>query len=148
DLPARQQTLRHTIAWSYDLLTVAEQTLFRRLGVFVGGWTIEAAEAVTTLNVQTACPEPAEGVERSDALDGLESLLAKNLIRHAAAGEGEPRFTMLETIREYALERLEAQGEAEALRKRHAAYYLALVEGVETQFQQTNQSMWLDRLKI
>jgi predicted ATPase/class 3 adenylate cyclase/DNA-binding XRE family transcriptional regulator len=138
DLPARQQTLRNTIAWSYDLLTEAEQALFRRLGVFVGGWTIEAAEAVCD----------AADDFRLEVVDGLESLLAKNLIRHAAASHGEPRFTMLETIREYALERLELSGEVDTMRQRHAAYYLALAEIAEPALQGPHRGSWLDRLEV
>jgi tetratricopeptide (TPR) repeat protein len=137
DLPARQQTLQNTIAWSYDLLTEAEQALFRRLGVFVGGWTIEAAEAVCD----------AADDFRLEVVDGLESLLAKNLIRHAAARDGEPRFTMLETIREYALERLELSGEVDTLRQRHAAYYLALAEIAEPALQGPQKRTWLDQLE-
>jgi len=130
DLPARQQTLRHTIAWSYDLLNDDEQTLFRRLGVFVGGCTLEASEAVTTLNAQTARPEPAAGFERSSVLDGIAGLLDKSLLRQSADGD-EPRLIMLETIREYALEQLELSGEAAAIRRQHAAYYLTLAEAAE-----------------
>jgi len=119
DLPVRQQTIRNTIAWSYELLTEGEQTLFRRLGVFVGGCTLEAAEAVSTLNVQT--------LERSNVVDGLAALLDKSLVRQTVDGD-QPRFAMLETIREYALEQLEVSGEAELLRRQHALYYLALSE--------------------
>jgi len=118
DLPARQQTIRHTIDWSYHLLSEAEQILFRRLGVFVGGCTLEAAEAVTTLNVST--------FERSNVLDGIWALVDKSLLRQMDAPDGEPRFVMLETIREYALERLEASGEVEQLRRQHARYYQVL----------------------
>ncbi|HEY3228469.1 MAG TPA: helix-turn-helix domain-containing protein, partial [Roseiflexaceae bacterium] len=122
DLPARQQTLRHTIAWSYDLLNDDEQTLFRRLGVFVGGCTLEAVEAVTTLNVPT--------FQRSNVLDGLAALVDKSLLRQSADGD-EPRLIMLETIREYALEQLELSDEAAAIRRQHAAYYLTLAEAAE-----------------
>jgi predicted ATPase/class 3 adenylate cyclase len=118
DLPARQQTLRHTIAWSYDLLNEAEQALFRRLGVFVGGCTIEAAEAVCNVN----------GDLPLDVVDGLAALVDKSLVKQVEAMDGEPRFTMLETIREYALEQLAANGELEALRQRHAAFFVTLAE--------------------
>jgi predicted ATPase len=121
DLPARQQTLHATIVWSYDLLTPAEQTLFRRLAVFVGGCTPAAAEAVCT----------ADGDHALAVLDGLGSLVDQSLLQPDADPEGEPRVLMLETIREYALERLEASGEADAWQRRHAAYYLALVEHLE-----------------
>ena len=132
DLPARQQTIRQTISWSYDLLTDAEQTLFRRLGVFVGGCTLAAAEAITTLNVQTASPEallravegPVEGVARSNVLDGLAALVDKSLLRQIDGVDGDTRFLMLETIRDYALEQLEMSGEAERVRQRHAVYCL------------------------
>jgi non-specific serine/threonine protein kinase len=121
DLPARQQTLRATIAWSYDLLDEAEQRLFRRLSIFVGGCTLEAAEAIGN-------PDGERGV---DLLDAVTSLVAKSLLRQEEGHEGEPRFGMLETIREYGLEQLEASGEGEVVRSHHAAYVLALVEGAE-----------------
>jgi len=119
DLPARQQTIRNTIDWSYHLLDEDEQTLFRRLGVFAGGCTLAAAAAV--LSSETDRSE-------LEILDGLASLVDKSLLRQEAGVGGEPRFVMLETIREYALERLAASGEVEAIRRRHAEYYLALAE--------------------
>jgi predicted ATPase/class 3 adenylate cyclase len=106
DLPARQQTLRATIEWSYELLDSEEQRLFARLGVFSGGWRLEAAEEVCDAD-----------------LDTLASLLDNNLIRR-----DEHRFSMLETIREYAVERFEASGEADDLRRRHAEYFTELAE--------------------
>ncbi|MDQ5851614.1 MAG: tetratricopeptide repeat protein, partial [Chloroflexota bacterium] len=114
DLPARQQTLRGAIDWSYDLLDAAEQTLFVRLGVFVGGCTLDAVAAVCA----------GAGDDPGAALDGLASLVDKSLVRQQEGTEGEPRFTLLETIREYALEQLAASGEAEALRRQHARYYV------------------------
>jgi predicted ATPase/transcriptional regulator with XRE-family HTH domain len=121
DLPARQQTLRATIDWSYDLLTGAEQQMFRRLAVFVGGCTLEAVEAVlidqheATNDVdRTRAFQPAA----LDILDGLTALMDKSLIQQSDT-DGEPRFTMLETIREYALERLAESGEADAVQRRH-----------------------------
>jgi predicted ATPase len=120
DLPARQQTLRNTIDWSYALLDAAEQPLFRRLAVFVGGCTLEAAEAITTLNVET--------FERSNVLDGMTSLVDKSLLRQEEGPDGAPRFTLLETIREYALEQLAASGELEPIRQRHATYFVSLAE--------------------
>lgn len=113
-LPERQRTLRTTIAWSYDLLTAAQQRLFQRLAVFVGGWTLDAAE----------------GLCGAAVLDGLQALLNQSLIRQEAGVDGQPRCRMLETIREYALERLEASGEAAPLRRQHAAYYAAFGEAV------------------
>src|SRR5215203_602606 len=96
DLPARQQTMRAAIAWSHDLLSSDEQVLFRRLAVFVGGFTLEAAEAVTS----------GSGEPGSDPFDGVASLLDKSLLRQDVGPGGEPRFTMLETVREFALEQL------------------------------------------
>ncbi len=106
DADPRQRTLRATIEWSHDLLSSEERTLFRRLGVFVGGASLEAAEAVAGAD-----------------LDTLQSLVEKSLVRHT-----QERFWMLETIREYALERLDESGEADSLRRAHAAYCLALAE--------------------
>ena len=103
DLPARQQTMRDAIAWSYDLLTPEEQALFRRLAVFVGGFTLEAAEAV-------GGPSRAPG---STSLDGVASLVDKSLLRQEDGPDGEPRFRMLETVREFGLEQLAASGEAD-----------------------------------
>jgi predicted ATPase len=110
DRPARQQTLRNTIAWSYDLLEPEEQTLFARLAVFVGGWTLEAAEAVCNANEDLPI----------DILDGLQSLLDKSMLQPAEAAGVESGFVMPETLREYALEQLEVSGEAETLRRQHA----------------------------
>jgi predicted ATPase len=136
DLPARQQTLRNTIDWSYNLLPAGEQLLFRRLGVFTGGCTLTAAEDVCT----------GDGDVPIDVLDGLHSLLDKSLIQPMAAGDGEPRFMMLETIREYALEQLDADGDAEALRQRHAAHYLALTEAAAPGLMGREEAHWLARL--
>ncbi len=124
DLPERQQTLRGAIAWSHELLTAGEQRLFAGLAVFRGGCTLEAAEAVA----------------RAD-LDLLQSLVDKSLLRFSA-----DRFRMLETIREYATERLEASGEAGALRRRHAGYFLALAEEAEPNLLRDSQE-WVDRLE-
>jgi predicted ATPase/DNA-binding CsgD family transcriptional regulator len=115
DAPARQQTMRATIDWSYNLLTPAEQCLFRRLAVFVGGWTLEAAEAVCN----------ADGDLPQNVVDGLQSLLDNSLVLQKEGPSGKPRFRRLETIREYALERLAASGEEAILRRHHALYFLA-----------------------
>ena len=142
DLEARQQTMRATIAWSEQLLTPAEQTLFQRLAVFVDGCTLEAAEAVC------AAPEGAAPLEQ-DLLDGLSMLVDQSLVQQREEG-GEPRFGMLHVIREYALERLETRDggrEAEALRRAHAAYYLALVEQAEPELAEPDAAAWLDRLE-
>ena len=137
DRPARQQTMRAAIAWSYDLLDPAEQALFRRLAVFVGGWTIEAAEAVAT----------AAGPLALDLLAGLESLLDKSLLRSTGADEATPRFGMLEVIREYGLEQLEAGSEAETTRRAHAAWHLALAERAAPALDGPDQVAWLARLE-
>jgi predicted ATPase/DNA-binding SARP family transcriptional activator len=136
DLPARQRTLRDTIAWSYDLLAPAEQMLFARLAVFVGGWTIEAAEAVCNANDDLGIA----------IVDGLAALIDQSLVRQGPGINGEPRFTMLETIREYALERLQATGEVGRMRDCHLAYYLTLVERAERQRQGTALEQWYERL--
>lgn len=140
DLPPHQQTLRSAIDWSYDLLNASEQALFRRLAVFMSGCTLEAAEAVASLDAPAA--------ERSTMLDGLAALLDKSLLRQQGDDDAR-RFSMLETMREYALERLEQHGEAETLRQRHAAYYLALVEEATPHLMQSEQGAqgeWLSRL--
>ncbi len=125
DLPARQQTLRDTIAWSYNLLTPEEQRLFRRLAVFGGGCTLETAEAV--LHGGPAGGGAPEG-SAIDVADGLASLADKSLLRQDEGADGEPRFLMLETIREFGLEELAASGEEAVFRERHAGYFRALVE--------------------
>jgi predicted ATPase len=134
DAPARQQTLRATLDWSHDLLPTPEQILFRRLAVFVGGCTLEAAEAVAN----------ADG--NLDILNGLESLLDHHLLGQQEVA-GEPRFTMLETIREYALEKLADSGETEAMWQQHVAYFIALAETAEPELRRANQLRWLDRLE-
>jgi poly(hydroxyalkanoate) depolymerase family esterase len=137
DVPARQQTLRATLDWSYGLLDADEQVLFARLGVFVGGAALEAIEAVC---------DP-QGDLPLDTLDGIESLLDKNLLRRDEGVGGEPRFGMLETIHEYARERLEASGERERLRQQHATYYLALAEATEAAVTEPEGAAWLARLE-
>jgi predicted ATPase len=139
DLPARQQTLRGAIAWSYDLLDDSERALFRRLALFVGGCTLEAAEAV-------ADPEGELGL---DLLDGVTSLLAKSLLLRQEEGpDAEPRLKMLETIREYGLEQLEVSGELESIRQRHAAFLLAFVEAAEPKLLGREQVVWLRRVEV
>jgi predicted ATPase/transcriptional regulator with XRE-family HTH domain len=118
DLPVRQQTLRNTLAWSYNLLEAAEQALFRRLSVFVGGCTLQAAEAVCH----------ADGELALDVLSGMAALVDKSLLRQEAGADGAARFVMLETIREYALEQLATSEELEVFRQRHAAFFVTLAE--------------------
>lgn len=137
DLPVRHQTLRGAIAWSYDLLRPDEQRLFRRLSVFVGGSTVEAVEAVCG----------GEGDLNTDVLEGLAALVDKNLLRQDSQLEGEARFWMLETIREYALERLTMSRESEGIQRRHAAFFLSFAEGAEGELHGSKQAVWLDRLE-
>jgi predicted ATPase/class 3 adenylate cyclase len=125
DLPERQQTLRATIEWSYDLCTPEEQQLFRRLGVFSGGFSLEAAEEVCEAT-----------------LDALASLLDKSLVRR----EGD-RFSLLETIREYAVERLQESGEADEIGRRHAEHFIAVAEASEAQRQGPAQVSLLERFR-
>ncbi len=136
DLPTRQQTLRGTVDWSYGLLNPAEQTLFRRLSVFIGGCTLEAVEAVC----DTA------GDLGLDVLDGMASMVDKSLAQQVEDAAGETRFVMLSTIREYALERLGASADAAATRRSHAAYYLVLAE--EGALEAASHPEWLDRFEV
>lgn len=135
DLPERQRTLRRAIDWSHDLLTPSEQKLFRRLSVFTGGCTLEAAEAVCN------APEDLE----ADLLDTLTSLIDKSLLNQTGPGDGEPRFTMLETIREYGRERLTQSGELDGTRRAHAAYCLVLAEEGESEMAPAEREAWLGR---
>jgi len=135
DIDERQRTLHNAIEWSYNLLAGDEQTLFARLAVFVGGWTVDAAESV--------CGNGASGLT-TPALDLLASLVNKSLVAQREVN-GESRFAMLETIREYALEKLTAAGEAEAVRRRHAEYYLAMMVKVGPDLD--GSSVLLDRVE-
>ncbi|HEX6477945.1 MAG TPA: LuxR C-terminal-related transcriptional regulator [Ktedonobacteraceae bacterium] len=138
DVVARQQTLRNTIEWSYQLLDVHEQQLFRRLSVFAGGCRLPAIEALYT---------SLDGAVES-VLDTVASLADKSLLQRMEQQEGqEPRFSMLETIREYARERLEALGETEAARRAHAAYFLRLAEEAEQGMVGPQQAVLLERLE-
>jgi predicted ATPase/class 3 adenylate cyclase len=137
DLPARQQTLRATIDWSYGLLGAGEQRLFARLAVFAGGCTLEAAEAVCD----------GAGDLGADVLEGLEALVAQSLLRWEPGAGDEARVAMLETLREYAAERLAASGEAAAAGRAHAAHYLALAEAAERELAGPRQAAALARLE-
>ena len=136
DLPERQQTLRGAIAWSYDLLEPAEQAFFRRLAVFAGGWALDAVTPVC---------DP-DGDLMIDVLDGLESLVEKSLIRQVDGAGDEPRFRMLQTIREFGLEQLDAAGETTALRDRHLEVYAELARLAEPEIVGKDTRRWLDRL--
>jgi predicted ATPase/DNA-binding CsgD family transcriptional regulator len=137
DLPARQHTLRDTIAWSYELLSEDEQQLFRLLSVFVGGCTLETVEAVYG----------ALGGERAHVLDGVTSLLDKHLLRQTQQESREPRLLMLETIREYGWERLATCGEMEETRRAHAVYYLHMAQEAEAHLFGAEQERWFARLE-
>jgi predicted ATPase len=137
DAPVRQQTLRNTLAWSYDLLDVKAQRLFRRLAVFVGGCTLEAVEAVSTT----------VGDTNADVLGIIASLSDKSLLQQSERDGQEPRFAMLETIREYGVELLDSKGEAQATRQAHAVYYLSLAEQAEPQLSGLQQIRWFERLE-
>ena len=158
DLPSRQQTLRATLAWSYALLPAPEQALFRRLAVFRKGGTLEAAAAVAGSGlladraVERGGDVPQATTEHAaqpsfEVLAEMASLIDASLLEEQQLPGGEVRVAMLETIREYALEQLEASGEAEALRKRHAAYYLQLAEAAEPELQGAKQAEWFNRLE-
>ncbi len=138
NLPARQQTLRAAITWSYDLLTAEEQLLFRRLSVFVGGCTLEAIEAVCN----------ATGDLRMGTLEGVASLIDKHLLqRHSHGDVAAERFVMLETIRVYAEDQLTNSAEAAALQRLHAEYYLTLASAVEPELLGREPRSWLDYLE-
>ena len=134
DLPARQRTLRATIDWSYDLLDAAEQRLLARLSVFAGGWERAAAEAICSGDL---------GVE---VLDGLESLVDKSLVIRMAVADDASRFSMLETIREYAHERLESSGEAATVRSMHAGFFRDLAESAEPHLTGPESARWITSL--
>jgi tetratricopeptide (TPR) repeat protein len=137
DLPERQRTLRATIEWSHALLDEGEQLLFARLAVFSGGRTLEAIEAICD----------AEGDLPMDAFDGISSLLDKSLLRQEEGPDGEPRFVMLETVHEYAREKLKESGEAEEIKRVHAEYFLSLAEEAYPELKGPDQLEWLERLE-
>jgi predicted ATPase/DNA-binding CsgD family transcriptional regulator len=133
DAPARHQTIRATIAWSHDLLSADDQPLFAHLGIFAGGWTIEAAEAVS-------------GPQRVDVFDGLSRLIDHALVHRMASSTTEPRFSMLETIGEYAREQLAARGEQAVIEHRHSDYFLSLAGLGKQLIDGPDQAIWLARL--
>jgi predicted ATPase/DNA-binding XRE family transcriptional regulator len=135
DAPPRQRTLRDTIAWSYDLLAANEQALFRHLGVFAGGFGLESAAAVV-----------GDGRDEAAVLDGVATLLDANLLVRRAPQCDEPRFAMLDTIREFALEQLATSGEEAAARESHAAYFLSLAERAEPELFGAQPEVWTGRL--
>ena len=133
DAPARQRTLRDAIAWSHDLLAPHEQTLFRRLAVFAGGCTLEAVEAINADGGRTA--------------GGDGSLVDESLLREIEGPGDEPRFAMLETIREYGLERLEASGESGTVQERHATYFAGVAEALRPHLYGPDQGRTVTRLE-
>src|SRR6266849_4408728 len=139
DIPVRQQTLRNTIQWSYDLLSTQEQRLFRRLSVFVGGCTLEALEAL--------CGSPGNEGTAVQVLDGVTSLIDKSLLQQTEQEGEEPWLLMLETMREYGLEMLATSGEMEFTRQAHAQYYLLFAEKVGPKLFGAEQQQWYTRLE-
>jgi predicted ATPase/class 3 adenylate cyclase len=135
----RQQTLRALIDWSYDLLTESEHLLLHRLSVFMGGWTLEAAEEICA----------GENIDSYDVLDLLTQLVNKSLVMVIAEGSqsGETRYRMLETIRQYAREKLLEVGDGGTIRDRHLAYFVKLVEQAEPELHRSNQVFWLNKLE-
>jgi predicted ATPase len=135
DLPERQRTLQHTLAWSHELLDVAEQTVFRRLAVFAGGWTLEAAEAVCAGGV----------VADDDVLDVLGRLVDKSLVEINRA-EPSSRYRLLEIVRDYAIEKLQESGELSALRARHLSWCVAMAEYAESALDNPDAAVWFNQL--
>jgi predicted ATPase/class 3 adenylate cyclase len=136
DLPERQRTLRSTIDWSYGLLEEGEKVLFARLSVFAGGRTLEAIEAICD----------AENDLPVDVLDALTSLVDESLLKQEGVG-GEPRFYMLETIHEFAREKLQESGEAEEIKRLHAGFFFAIAEQAEPELTGIRQEEWMERLE-
>jgi predicted ATPase/DNA-binding XRE family transcriptional regulator len=144
DLPERQRTMRATLDWSHELLSESERELFRHLSVFVGGFTLEAAEAIASTVMTSEEPE-----ETSDLLGLLGALVEQSLVTAETspdAGDGV-RYGMLEPVRQYALESLEESGEAEGARRRHAAFFVALAERARGELRGPAQVGWLERLE-
>ena len=151
DLPARQQRMRDTIAWSYDLLAPADQALLRHLSVFAGGWSLEAAEAICHDRDREPAPDAPDTADAPDGvLDGLRALVESSLIIPTDPPSDvpkEPRYRMLDTINEYAAEQLAATGERDTLRQRHAAYFVRLAERAEPALQDRDQRTWYPLLQ-
>jgi predicted ATPase/DNA-binding SARP family transcriptional activator/DNA-binding CsgD family transcriptional regulator len=133
----RQQTLRGTLDWSFDLLSEPERELFGRLSVFAGEWTLEAAEAVGA----------GGDIEEEDILDLLSQLVDKSLVMAETALDGAPRLRMLEPVRQYAHEKLEVGEEADKVRRQHAVWFLGLAEEAEAELSGVRQGEWMDRLE-
>lgn len=140
DLPARHQTMRNAIAWSYDLLSEREQLLFRYLSAFTGGFSLEAAASIS------AAPE--WNADGTSVMDVVASLIDQSLVRHASAEAGEIRFGMLEVIRQFGLDQLQVHGETDTARDAHARWCLALARESEPAMDGSEQVAWLDRLEL
>jgi len=136
DLPSRHLTLGHALDWSYDLLAPTDQRLFRRLGAFVGGCTIAAAQQVCNADRDLG----------NDVVDGIAALVGSSLLQRHEGKDGRSRFGMLETVHEYAMSQLTASDEAAAIQQRHATYYLALAEAAEREWDRPGEWIWLRRL--
>ncbi len=136
--PPRQQTLRGTLNWSYELLSDQEQKLFGRMAVFAGGWTLETAERVGS----------EDGIAEGEVMDLLSRLVEKSLVAVESGSEGALRYRMLEPIRQYASEKLNDSGDAEAVMRRHALRFLALAEEAEPELTTEQQGLWLERLDV
>jgi DNA-binding CsgD family transcriptional regulator/tetratricopeptide (TPR) repeat protein len=157
DAPVRHQTMRAAIAWSYGLLDQAEQAAFRQLSIFVGGFTLEAADAVCSdvvlgtgadggivLSLSPSTQHPAHATH---ILDRLQSLVHKSQLRSEVTSSGEPRFRMLETIREFGLEQLSASGELDAVQEQHARFFVPFAEEADRHISERIEVNWLDRLE-
>jgi predicted ATPase/DNA-binding CsgD family transcriptional regulator len=142
DAPSRQQTMRATIAWSYDLISAEQQRLFRALAVFRGGASLDAIESVCAAGAGHA----SEGFELS-LLDDLDALVDHSLVQHREQLDGTSRFEMLETIREFGQERLDALGESADARTSHACYFLELARRAEPELFGPRQNVWFERLE-
>ena len=134
----RQRTLKGALDWSHELLPGPERTLFGRLSVFAGGWTLEAAEAVAS----------GESIGESEVLDLLSRLVEKSLVMAEPTEQGGVRYRLLEPIRQYALEKLEQSGKSDDVKRAHAEHYLALVEEAEPELIGPREAEWLERLEV
>ncbi len=149
NLPDRQQTLRKTITWSYDLLSPSEQAWFARMGVFRGGWSLEAAESMmqaVEANQRRITQKNEETTVSESMLDLIERLVDNSLLVRLPVKAGQVRFKLLETLREYALEQLNARGELERMQDWHCCYYLRLAEAAELGLRGAQQLLWQERL--
>ncbi len=154
NLPGRQQALRDTIRWSYDLLSPDEQAWFARLGVFNGAWSLESSEAMMCAFMKERVQDAGDAAHAENGTDSemmlnvLEYLLDNSLLMKLPVTAGQARFTMLETLREYALERLKIRGEIERVQDWHACYYMAVAEEAEEALKGPQQLVWCERMVV